>query len=139
MFISMAYLILDHVRATVTLSRAGHDAPCSIAPRPRKLSPLKPPGMVLGIDSGSVFDRMTGDFAVPLERDDCLVLYTDGVTEALDSEGYEFGMDRMMQSVRASAARGAAGGHRPSCRRRESLRRREPQHDDITLIAIRKT
>ncbi len=27
MFISMAYLILDHVRATVTLSRAGHDAP----------------------------------------------------------------------------------------------------------------
>src|SRR5438270_1536405 len=27
MFISMAYLVLDHVRATVTLSRAGHDAP----------------------------------------------------------------------------------------------------------------
>ena len=48
---------------------------------------MKPPGMVVGIDSGSVFDRITGDFAVPLERDDCLVLYTDGVTEALDAEG----------------------------------------------------
>jgi hypothetical protein len=36
MFISMAYLILDHVRATVTLSRAGHDAPLSTARRPAK-------------------------------------------------------------------------------------------------------
>ena len=72
------------------------------------VTPLKPPGMVLGIDSGSVFDRITGDFNVPLERDDCLVLYTDGVTEALDSEGDEFGMDRMIQSVRASAVRGAS-------------------------------
>src|SRR5438128_6035021 len=32
----------------------------------------KSPGMVVGIDSGSVFDRLTVDFAVPLERDDCL-------------------------------------------------------------------
>ena len=33
MFISMAYLILDHVRATVTLSRAGHDAPAALPRR----------------------------------------------------------------------------------------------------------
>ena len=64
--------------------------------------------MALGIDSGGVFDRITGDFAVPLERDDCLVLYTDGVTEALDANGDEFGLERMIQSVRASAAEGAS-------------------------------
>ena len=63
--------------------------------------------MVVGIDSGSVFDRLTTDFAVPLERGDCLVLYTDGVTETLNAEGDEFGLDRMMQSVRASAIDGA--------------------------------
>ena len=49
--------------------------------------------MVVGIDSGSVFDRITDDFALPLERDDCLLLYTDGVTEALDADGDEFGLD----------------------------------------------
>ena len=63
--------------------------------------------MVVGIDSGSVFDRITNDFAVPLERDDCLLLYTDGVTEALDANGDEFGLDRMIQCVRASAPSGA--------------------------------
>src|SRR5881227_2789170 len=103
MFISMAYLILNHERNGdgVTLARAGHDAPLLYKRESQTVTPVKSPGMVVGIDSGNVFDRLTADFAVPLERDDCLVLYTDGVTEALNAEGDEFGLDRMMQSVRA--------------------------------------
>src|SRR6059058_760514 len=96
MFISMAYLILDHAGGTVTLARAGHDAPILFDHASGTASPVKPPGMVLGIDSGSVFDRITGDFALTLKRDDCLLLYTDGVTEALDVNGDEFGPERMM-------------------------------------------
>ena len=95
--------------------------------------------MVLGIDSGSVFDRLTRDVAVPLERDDCLVLYTDGVTEAIDTEGNEFGLERTIQSVRASAMNGAAA---VVTRLIDDLRNfvgAHPQNDDITLIAIRKT
>src|SRR6266571_4327441 len=107
MFISMAYLILDHARNGVTLSRGGHDAPLLYQRTTETVTTLKPPGMALGIDSGSVFDRITSDFSVPLQRDDCLVLYTDGVTEALDPEGNEFGVERMMESVRASAIDGA--------------------------------
>src|SRR5437588_3427381 len=91
MFISMAYVILDHARHSVTLSRAGHDAPILYRRADDSVTMIKPPGMVVGIDSGSVFDRITGDFALPLERDDCLLLYTDGVTEALDANGDEFG------------------------------------------------
>src|SRR5205814_4876594 len=87
MFISMAYLVLDHKSGSVTLARAGHDAPLLYRFADQTVEAVKPPGMVLGIDSGSVFDRITNEFAVPLERDDCLVLYTDGVSEALDSDG----------------------------------------------------
>ena len=107
MFISMAYLVLDHQNDGVTLARAGHDAPLWYQRRSETVTPVKSPGMVVGIDSGSVFDRITVDFAVPLERNDCLVLYTDGVTETLNSDGDEYGVDRMMQSVRASANDGA--------------------------------
>jgi len=139
MFISMAYLILDHAHNGVILSRAGHDAPLLYKSSSQTVTPLKPPGMVLGIDSGNVFDRLTTDVAVPLERDDCLVLYTDGVTEAIDTEGDEFGVERMIQSVRASAMNGA-----PAIVTRliDDLRNfvgSQPQNDDITLIAIRKT
>ncbi len=139
MFISMAYLILDHVHARITLSRAGHDAPLLYKRATQTVTPIKPPGMVLGIDSGSVFDRITGDFNVPLERDDCLVLYTDGVTEALDGEGYEFGIDRMIQSVRASAMKGASAIVTRVIDDVRSFVGSQRQNDDITMIAIRKT
>ena len=86
-----------------------------------------------------MFDRITGDFAVPLERDDCLVLYTDGVTEALDAEGDEFGAERMIQSVRASAAKGASAIITRLIDDVRNFVGSHPQNDDITLIAIRKT
>jgi sigma-B regulation protein RsbU (phosphoserine phosphatase) len=139
MFISMAYVILDHVRNAVTLCRAGHDAPLHYQHRAQTVSTVKPPGMVVGIDSGSVFDRITGDFVLTLERDDCLLLYTDGVTEALDANGDEFGFDRMVDCVRASAASGAPAMITRIIDELRSFVGSQPQNDDITLIAIRKT
>src|SRR5436190_2443697 len=139
MFISMAYLILNHQHEGVTLARAGHDAPLLYKRQSQTVTPVKPPGMVVGIDSGNVFDRLTADFAVPLERDDCLVLYTDGVTETLNAEGDEFGVDRMMQSVRASATNGAQAIVKQIIEDVREFTGSIPQNDDITLIAIRKT
>jgi sigma-B regulation protein RsbU (phosphoserine phosphatase) len=139
MFISMAYLILGHQQAGVTLARAGHDAPLWYKRQSQTVAPVKSPGMVVGIDSGSVFDRLTVDFAVPLERNDCLVLYTDGVTETLNSEGDEFGVDRMMQSVRASANDSAQAIVKRIIEDVREFTGSVPQNDDMTLIAIRKT
>src|SRR6202162_5555749 len=139
MFISMAYLILDHVHNGVTLARAGHDAPMLYTQKTQTLTPLKTPGMVVGIDSGDVFDRLTKDVAVPIEPGDCILLYTDGITEALDNEGNEFGLERMMEAFRTSANKGAQA---IVSRLIDGLRNfvgSTPQNDDITLIAIRKT
>src|SRR5438067_2665844 len=139
MFISMAYVILDLANNHVTLSRAGHDAPLLYQRSTQTVTPLKPRGMALGIDSGSVFDRLTIDFDVSLERDDCLVLYTDGVTEALDSEGYEFCLERTIQSVRASPKHGAPAIITRVIDDVRNFSGSQPQNDDITMIAIHKT
>jgi sigma-B regulation protein RsbU (phosphoserine phosphatase) len=141
MFISMAYLILDHGNNGngVTLARAGHDAPLLYKRQSQSVTPIKPPGMVVGIDSGNVFDRITGDFAVPLERDDCLVLYTDGVTEALNTDGDEFGLNRTIQSLRASATDGPQAIVKRIIEDVRNFTGSLPQNDDITLIAICKT
>ena len=138
MFISMAYLILDHERDGVTLARGGHDAPLLYKRQLQNVTPVKSPGMVLGIDSGNVFDRLTADFGVPLERDDCLVLYTDGVTEALNTEGDEFGLERTIEAVRASATDGAQAIVKRVIDDVRNFTGSNPQNDDITLIAIRK-
>ena len=139
MFISMAYLILDHHRDSITLARAGHDAPLLYKQQSQTVTPVKSPGMVVGIDSGNVFDRLTVDFAISLERDDCLVLYTDGVTETLNAEGDEFGLDRVIQAVRARANDGAQAIVKKIIQDVRDFTGSLPQNDDITLIAIRKT
>ena len=139
MFISMAYLVLDHVRGGVTLARAGHDAPLLYQQKSQNVTPLKTPGMVVGIDSGDVFDRLTTDVAVPLERNDCILLYTDGITEALDNEGNEFGLERTIASVQSSAIEGAQAIVTRLIDDLRSFVGSTPQNDDITMIAIRKT
>ncbi len=139
MFISMAYLILNHKTNQVTLSRGGHDAPLLFRAATGEVEVLKPPGMALGIDSGDVFDRITGDLSVPLATDDCLVLYTDGVTEMLDANGDEFGPERMLRSIRASASEGAQGVIARLVDDVRNFAAGHPQNDDITLIVVRKT
>jgi sigma-B regulation protein RsbU (phosphoserine phosphatase) len=134
----MAYTIIERDRGIITLCRAGHDAPLLYKASDGTVSKINPPGMALGIDSGGVFNRVTGDFSLTLESNDCLVLYTDGVTEALDSDGEEFGMANVIKAIQASASEGAAG---IITRLTDDLRAfvgPYPQYDDITLIVIRK-
>ncbi len=139
MFISMAYLLLTHGSNHVVLSRGGHDAPLLYRAKNKTIERLNPRGMALGIDSGSVFDRVTADFEFDLETGDCIVLYTDGVTEALDDEGMEFGMEKMNLAIQSSAPQGAAAILRRLTDEITDFAGTQPQNDDITLIAIRKT
>ena len=138
MFISMAYAILDKNSSSVVLSRAGHDAPLLYRASDKTVSKINPPGMAVGIDSGDVFNRVTGDFSLTLESGDCLILYTDGVTEALDKSGEEFGMDNVIKSIQASAPEGAAAMITRLTDDLWTFVGARPQNDDITLIAIRK-
>ena len=138
MFISMAYVLLCDETGAVTLCRAGHDAPLLYSAKDSSVTAINPQGMALGIDSGDVFDRVTRNFSVTLERDDCLILYTDGVTEALDAGGMEFGMQSVIQSIRASAAAGTPAIIRKLTDDLRDFAGATPQNDDITLIAIRR-
>jgi sigma-B regulation protein RsbU (phosphoserine phosphatase) len=138
MFISMAYVVLDDESDLATLCRAGHDAPLHYSAKTQSVTKINPPGMALGIDSGDVFDRITGDFSISLESNDCLILYTDGVTEALDSKGMEFGMKRMIQSIQSSAHEGAAGIKKRLTDDLIEFIGTYPQNDDVTVIVIRK-
>ena len=139
MFISMAYLVLDAASNQATLARAGHDAPLLYRASTKEVEKLSPKGMALGIDSGEVFNRVCADLTVQLEKGDCILLYTDGATEALDHEGAEYGLPRLVQGLQASAPHGAESIVRFVAEDVKNFVGTQPQHDDITLIAIAKT
>ena len=138
MFISMAYLLLDENGNDITLCRAGHDAPLLYEAKTRTVRKLNPPGMALGIDSGDVFERVTRDFTLQMAPDDCLILYTDGITEALDAGGEEYGIKQMTETIEASAHEGAAAIRKRLTDDLLAFIGNHAQNDDITLIVIRK-
>lgn len=138
MFISMAYGILDEATGKLTLARAGHDPALLFRRESGKVELLRSPGLALGVDEGSVFERVTKDQEVDLLPGDCVLFYTDGVREAVDGEDEEFGMERMSESFRMAAP---LGSEVVLTRMQEELRHftgEGPQMDDITLVAIEK-
>jgi len=138
MFISLAYVVIDRRSGELRLVRAGHDAPLVYRAADKSVTRVKPPGMAVGIDSGGAFNRVTNEFSLVLEPGDCLVLYTDGVTEAQDGNGDEFGLEAMIRSVQASASEGAAGIVQRVTSDVKAFIGDQPPYDDITLITILK-
>jgi sigma-B regulation protein RsbU (phosphoserine phosphatase) len=65
-------------------------------------------------------------------------LYTDGVTEALDVNGLEFGISRLIEAVQVSSPDGAPAILSRVTSDLKAFVGNYPQNDDITLIAIRK-
>ena len=122
MFISMAYVTIDHTTNTAKLARAGHDAPLFYHAKDEMVEKLNPKGMAVGIDSGEVFDRFCTDFPFRFESGDCLLLYTDGITEALNADGLEFGMERLISCLKKNATQSAAELLKKLIRDRKSTR-----------------
>lgn len=138
MFISMAYGILDETTGGLLISRAGHDPALHYRRDSGKVELLRSPGLALGVDGGTVFERVTKDQDVELQAGDCVLLYTDGVREALNAQEEEFGMERMCEAFRMAAP---LGSEAVIARMQEELRQftgEGPQMDDITLVAIEK-
>ena len=138
MFVSILYVVLDTRTNDISVARAGHDPPLLYRAAGREVTSLCPPGMAVGIDSGNVFDRVVGEETVTLAPGDGLLLYTDGATEALDSRDTEFGLARLTQAVQANAPRGPAATVKNIAAELREFAGNVPQHDDITLISIRK-
>lgn len=138
MFISMAFFILDERSGKVTMARAGHDPSLWFHHSSKEVGQLRPPGIALGVDGGSVFERVIRDEVIEMETGDCLLLHTDGVREALNDRDQEFGMERMCDSFRESAMLGAQSVLDRMQDELGQFTGEGPQMDDITLVAIEK-
>jgi serine phosphatase RsbU (regulator of sigma subunit) len=97
-------VLVDMAARTLQYSRAGH-CPMLYVPGPYAVSRtpqvLAPDGMVLGltIDDGTMFNRLLDEVTLPLGPGDLFLLYTDGMSEAMNADGDCFGDDRLAAVV----------------------------------------
>jgi sigma-B regulation protein RsbU (phosphoserine phosphatase) len=134
-FVSVFLLALDPQRGELTYVNAGHHPPALAHPATGGMEWLMPTGPAVGLTEEAEYQEQ----AVPFRPGEALVLYTDGIPEAFDPAGQQFGQERL-----EAALRKAAGATAPEMlhRLREALQTfvgEEPLTDDITLIVLRGT
>ncbi len=137
MFISMAYLVLDEQKKQLKLTRAGHEPILFYDKKEGNVRFMRPQGIVLGMDPGSLFTSTLEEILLVLNPGDIVVLYTDGVTEAQDFEGQEFGYEALAESIRSSANLPAQEIANYVIARILRFTGNIPQRDDLTLLIIK--
>jgi sigma-B regulation protein RsbU (phosphoserine phosphatase) len=93
-FITFFYALIDSRRRTLHYSNAGHNAPILLRDDGTQLR-LEEGGLILGAFLDSSYQQ--GE--VELRPGDRLVLFTDGVTEAMNGKDEEFGEERLVQAL----------------------------------------
>jgi sigma-B regulation protein RsbU (phosphoserine phosphatase) len=138
MFITMIYMIVDPV-GRLTLARAGHESALWCRDHFKHIASVEAPGMALGIDPGDVFDEVIKDVTIDLSPLDTVVVYTDGINEALDAEGNEFGQEQLKAVLEAAGPRSVDFLVKTIVDRVQNFSSGHPQNDDITLAAIQRS
>jgi serine phosphatase RsbU (regulator of sigma subunit)/energy-coupling factor transporter transmembrane protein EcfT len=141
-FITVTYLVVDLQAATLKYSRAGH-CPLVYVPGPyaerRTPQLMAPDGLVLGLqlDEGRTFVRLLEEVTVPLGRGDLFVLYTDGLTEAMNAEGECFGDQRLATLIGQHADLPADELRERILREIDAFTGSALQQDDMTMVVLR--
>lgn len=140
MFVTMFYVILDSKNRVISYASAGHNPMILYRHETRETFFLNPRGFPVGISlpDETLFRRSISLEKVRLKKDDMLVIYTDGVTEAMNEKRTQYGEDRLVEMVKKfghmspdefisrldADIKGFTAGY--------------PQSDDITVVAIKE-
>jgi sigma-B regulation protein RsbU (phosphoserine phosphatase) len=136
-FISLIYAVLDLRTGRMQVARAGH-CPMVYATKERATF-VKPRGLGLGMGTSEFFERTIVQEDLQLSRGDVVVLYTDGVTEAHNKQGEEFGYERLLDVVRRSVRKSATEIRESIITAVDEHMQHESPEDDLTLVIMKWT
>ncbi len=134
MFVTAVYIILSLDTGEVLYSNAGHNRPLLFHSRRGVLEHLPKGGTALGVISNLELEN----HHLLLRPGDSLLLYTDGVTDALSPEGESFGEDRLQNLLRLHGKETIQNLLEALDDALIEFRRGLAPFDDITLVAVRR-
>ncbi len=141
MFVTMFCALLEPASGRLRYCRAGHNPAYLFSPGKGRLMVLKPRGQPLGFS----FESPGGPAGNMVEEEiafgegDLLVAYTDGITEAADAAGQQFGESRLEEAIRESGRLSPDRLAEEVMDRLERFTGGRPQSDDLTLVVARRT
>jgi len=133
MFVTLFYAVLDSRTMTLDYVNAGHNPPLLLQGESTTVRLLKAKGIALGV----IDEVDLQSVRVDLKPGDVLVLYTDGVTEAINAAEEEFGEERLFAIITRNRNRPAQEIMDEILAGITSFAGDTPQFDDITLMILR--
>ena len=137
MFVTMFYGVLDKRTGHFIFASAGHNPLIRLKGRAGEPELIKTKGYPLGMMSEYPFRKRIETGQISLSDNDWIIQYTDGINEAQNSAGEEFGMDRfvhLLESHKSLNPKGLAGA---TIGYHEAFMESTPQYDDITLLVMK--
>jgi sigma-B regulation protein RsbU (phosphoserine phosphatase) len=131
-FITSFFALFDGQTATLTTINAGHNPPY-LFHADGSFETLNEGGLLLGMFPNAPYKSETRQ----LRNGDWVVMYTDGVSEAMNAQDEEFGEKRIEEIIRANLNGSAAGMIEAISNAVKDFTAGMPQSDDITLVVLR--
>jgi serine phosphatase RsbU (regulator of sigma subunit) len=136
-FITAFGAAFESSRQKAVLARAGHLPLFRYLAATRGVEKLTPRGLGLGLDNSGLFTQELEEQTVEYRRGDVLLFVTDGVTEARNPQGEEFGEDRLMRIVETNADLSASDLRDRIFSTLQLYCGDQPQLDDQTIVVVR--
>jgi serine phosphatase RsbU (regulator of sigma subunit)/anti-sigma regulatory factor (Ser/Thr protein kinase)/tetratricopeptide (TPR) repeat protein len=140
MFVTLFYVIIDSKRRRINFASAGHNPLILHRPSRNKTYYLNPRGFPIGISlpDSDLFRKSIESDTIALAEDDILLVYTDGVTEAMNAKRKMFGEERFLRIIRECGKKSADDFIETLKKEMNTFTEGNEQNDDITLVAVKE-
>ena len=132
-FATLFYATVDTMSHELTYCNAGHEPPFLLTEEHDPIR-LREGGTVIGVGNGFEYEQST----IRLKPGDVLVVYSDGVTEAMDLDKEQFGEEKLRNLITENAAMPAGKLIEEILRAVKEHSAEAPQHDDITALVVKR-
>jgi sigma-B regulation protein RsbU (phosphoserine phosphatase) len=133
MFVTMVFLFFDLEEKVLKLSNAGHNPILFYNSKSKSFDWIEIPGCALNLTQSSTYKLKE----VSVNPTDLFLLFTDGVTETINSQSEMYGKERLVKCIKSMVDNSTADIIKHIKNDLNSFSNHSPQADDIALIAIK--
>lgn len=136
-FITMLAVGFDMEKRQATIARAGHTPLFVKKNENDPAEVILPRGLGLGISAGLDFEDKIEEISIPILSNECFVLFSDGLTEAMNPRHELFGRERLRELLDRNFQLPSKDLRNLLVSHARSFRETEEQNDDITVVIVK--